>query len=114
MRVLTLAAPNAVTAHVANLRTVRFCVIFAQAHMRNHALIDRAVLVFIEFVRIALEVVTWWILIFVCNGCAVFHTLSGNLASTVSKLKTQLEFFGFVVAATTSHLVSTTTQIVVS
>lgn len=114
MRVLTLAAPIAVTAHVTNLRTVRFYMIFARAHIRNHALIDRAVLVVIEFVRIALEVVTWCIFIFVCNGCAVFHTLGGNLASTVSKLEIQLEFFGFVVAATTSHLVSTTTQIVVS
>ncbi len=88
--------------------------IFARAHIRNHALIDRVVFVVIEFVRIAPEVVTWWILIFVCNGCAVFHTLGGSLASTVLKLEIQLEFFGFVVAATTSHLVSTATQIVVS
>ena len=114
MRVLTLVAPTTVTVHVANLRTVRVYMIFARAHIRNPALIDRAVFVVIEFVRIAPEVVTWWILIFVCNGFAVFHTLGGSLASTVLKLEIQLEFCGFVVAATTSHLVFTATQIVVS
>lgn len=114
MRVLTLAAPTTVTAHVASLRTVRFYMIFARAHIRNPALIELAVFVRSRVVRIAPKVFTWWILFFVCSGYAIFHTLGGSLASTVLKLEIQLEFCGFVVAATTSHLVFTATQIVVS